>query len=101
MACDLLLFLPKGRGIFSASSDLSLIGQLHLNRHSVQLSPPTPPVIVSRERREKPGPPPSSPATPPTTVHGLRLSRATGHESQPTPCPSSRVTSHESPVTSR
>jgi len=32
-----------------------MIGQLHLNRHSVQLSPRTPPAIVSRERREKPG----------------------------------------------
>ena len=42
--------------------------QLHLNRTFDQLSPPTPPAIVSRERRAAPASPPSSRATPPTTV---------------------------------
>jgi hypothetical protein len=43
-------------------------GHLHLNRHSVQLSPRTPPAMVSRERRAALDSPPSSPATPPSTL---------------------------------
>jgi hypothetical protein len=42
--------------------------QLHLNRTFDQLSPRTPPAIVSRERRAAHASPPPSPSTTPTTV---------------------------------
>jgi len=50
------------------NSRLQNLVQLHLNRTFDQLSPPTPPAIVSRERRAAPAQPPPSPATSPTTV---------------------------------
>src|SRR5579863_104334 len=62
------------------------VGQLTLNRPSDQLPLRTPPAIVSREHREKPGSPPSSPANDPTTDFQFRLSiRLT--VSAPTPPP--------------
>src|SRR5579859_166167 len=61
--------ISSKRWVFPSRCRLILLsGQLHLNRHSVQLSSRTPPAIVSRERREKPGSPPSSPATTPSTI---------------------------------
>ena len=49
-------------------TQLQNLVQLHLNRTFDQLSPLTPPAIVSRERRAAPVQPPSSPATSPTTL---------------------------------
>jgi hypothetical protein len=83
-------------------------GHLYLNRSSDQLSRRTPPAIVNRERRKKPDSPPSSPATTPSSVPIGRavpipaLVQSASVSSVPqwqTLVRSSRVTSHESPVT--